>query len=130
MLRIMRLLALSLFACVLWSQSWTPLFDGKSFAGWKPGFLPGLVTASWEIAAGALRPLLVTRTTDLFSTMTYRDFVLEFEIKIAPHANGGIRYLVQERGAAWRCVVAGIAFCRSKPRWSRRATAMWKARAA
>jgi hypothetical protein len=98
----MRLLALTQFAWLLWSQSWTPLFDGKSLAGWQAGFLPEVATASWEVVDGALRPLPVTRLTDLFSMATYRNFVLEFEFKVAPHANGGIKYLVQERGALRR----------------------------
>jgi hypothetical protein len=47
-----------------------------------------------------LRPLPVTRKTALFSTRTYQNFVLEFEFRVAPHANGGIKYLIQDIEAA------------------------------
>jgi hypothetical protein len=32
---------------------------------------------------------------------SYRNFILDFEFKIAPQANGGIKYLIQDTAAAW-----------------------------
>src|SRR5688572_1429774 len=96
----MRLMALTLLNVSLWSQPWISLFDGKSLAGWKAGFVPEVAASSWEISDGALRPLPVRRKTDLFSTRTYRNFVMEFEFRVAPLANGGIKYLIQKIEAA------------------------------
>jgi hypothetical protein len=56
----MRLLALTFFGCVLWSQAWTPLFDDKSLAGWKAGFLPEVATASWRSMIAQYSVVLIT----------------------------------------------------------------------
>jgi hypothetical protein len=96
----MRFSVLLLLGSAVWAQEWTVLFDGKSLAGWKAAFLPEVAAGSWEITGGTLRPLPVMRKAALFSSSTYRNFVLEFEFKVAPLANGGIKYLIQERFAA------------------------------
>jgi hypothetical protein len=98
----LRLCVLALIAAALCAQSpWTVLFDGTSLTHWNARFAPELVRTSWEVADGALRPLPVKRKVSLWSTSTYRNFILEFEFNVAPHANGGIKYLVQRGEAAW-----------------------------
>ncbi len=96
----MRYLTALFLACGLWSQTPSvPLFDGKSLSGWKAAFDTRVANTSWEIADGTLRPLDVPRTASLLSTASYRNFVLDFEFKVAPHANGGIKYLIQHSSA-------------------------------
>jgi hypothetical protein len=61
------------------AAGWQLLFDGRSFAGWED-------------------PNRKSRfTEDLFTTAAYRDFELEFDWKIAPAGNSGIKYRIEDR---------------------------------
>ncbi|MGC8761692.1 MAG: 3-keto-disaccharide hydrolase [Bryobacteraceae bacterium] len=68
------------------------MFDGRSFAGWRPA-----AEGTWTIEDGCLkampRPAL---REDLVSTDEFGDFELEFEWKVAPGANSGVKYLIQD----------------------------------
>ena len=75
-----------------------PLFDGTSLQGWirmdgKP------VEEDWEVVDGALhlkdRP---AGGANLFTEQEYTDFELEFEWRIAPKGNNGLKYRVQKYG--------------------------------
>jgi hypothetical protein len=78
------------------ADEWRPLFDGKTSARWveitgKP------FPATWTIENGCLksapRPggLQDIRTVDVF-----RNFELEFDWKMMPDGNSGVKYLVQK----------------------------------
>jgi hypothetical protein len=98
----MRLVLLSILAVPIWSQTpWKALYDGRSLSGWRAPFIQNAAESSWEITEGYLHPVASTRKADLWTTATYRNFVLEFEFKLAAGANGGIKYLIQ-RGVAFR----------------------------
>lgn len=77
------------------------LFDGESPAGWRAPLSPGFPATCWQIDSGTLKPIGGDRMLDLWSAATYRNFRLDFEFKLEPGANGGIKYLVQN-GGAWR----------------------------
>ncbi|HUQ92468.1 MAG TPA: DUF1080 domain-containing protein [Bryobacteraceae bacterium] len=106
----MRLLALAFFTGSLWAQTpWVVLFDGLSKAGWRAPVSTGFPESSWRIDGGTIHPVPGIVMVDLWSSAAYRNFVLEFEFKFDPQANGGIKYLVQ----------GGIALRRRENRWFR-----------
>jgi len=74
------------------AAGWRPLFDGRTFAGWRPA-----AEGAWAIEDGCLkavpRPPL---REDLVSEAEFGDFELEFEWKVAPAANSGVKYLIQD----------------------------------
>lgn len=86
---------------------WKLLWDGKTFDGWRGLGFDTVLTARWMIQDGAIRkipsgqvPLMAdgrpVAGADLMTKGTYRDFELSFEWKVAPAANGGVKYNVSE----------------------------------
>ena len=74
------------------SAGWKLLFDGKSLKGWQPP-----APATWGIEDGCLKSLdKPVLREDLISTGTYGDFELAFEWKVAPGANSGVKYKIQD----------------------------------
>lgn len=75
---------------------WKLLFDGRTFEGWHQAGgrqdFPG-----WNIENGSIhslpRPAL---REDLFTDGEYADFELAFEWRVAPKANGGVKYRIQD----------------------------------
>jgi Domain of Unknown Function (DUF1080) len=59
---------------------WTPLFDGKSLAGWKG--------EGYAVEDGAI--LCTPKGSFLQTEKEYADFVLDLEFQLAPGANNGI----------------------------------------
>ena len=75
------------------SQQWHVLFDGKTYQGWEPP--PG---SSFAIEDGCLKANAKPQITeDLFTKEVYRDFDLEFDWKISPGGNSGVKYRIQDR---------------------------------
>lgn len=75
---------------------WKLLFDGKSFKGWKQAGgaadFPG-----WNIDNGAIHSLSKPALReDLFTLDEYGDFELAFEWRVAPRANSGVKYRIQD----------------------------------
>ncbi|MBM3727194.1 MAG: DUF1080 domain-containing protein [Acidobacteria bacterium] len=77
---------------------WKLLFDGTTFKGWRDvrrGTPPG---DSWTIEDGALKAVPKPKLReDLFTVQEYGDFELAFEWRIAPGANSGVKYRIQDR---------------------------------
>lgn len=77
-------------------EGWKLLFDGKSFRGWHQAGgskdFPG-----WNIDNGTIhslpRPAL---REDLFTDEEFGDFELAFEWRVAPKANSGVKYRIQD----------------------------------
>ena len=80
------------------AQQPIPLFDGTSLRGW--GRMDGKpVEDDWEVVDGTLH--LKERPgggANLFSEQEYTDFDLEFEWRIAPKGNNGLKYRVRKYG--------------------------------
>lgn len=71
---------------------WKTLFDGKTLAGWEP---PG---ESWVVEDGCIKGVVAKRVReDLLTTASFGDFELEFEWRIAPGGNSGVKYRIQDR---------------------------------
>jgi hypothetical protein len=89
------------------AAGWQLLFDGKTFTGWRCLGFDTVLSARWMIQDGTIRkipsgevPLMAdgrpVAGADLMTVGTYRDFELSFEWKVAPAANGGVKYNVSE----------------------------------
>lgn len=78
-------------------QAWQPLFDGQSFDGWVNQKGEAVEAPAWEVADGMLH---LDRSKgaggNLLTDREYGDFELIFEWKVAPGANNGIKYRVND----------------------------------
>ncbi len=96
-------------ACCLWAalaapsyclaqSGWVALFDGKTMAGWddpRQKVPPG---DAWTIEDGCLKANRGPHITeDLFTRDVFRDFELAWEWRVAPGANSGVKYRIQDR---------------------------------
>ena len=79
------------------AAGWRLLFDGKTFANWVDPTKKSPPGDSFIIEDGCLaatdHPKIVE---DLFTTETFRDFELEFDWKISPRGNSGVKYRIQD----------------------------------
>lgn len=79
-------------------SGWVALFDGKTMAGWddpRQKVPPG---DAWTIEDGCLKAKRGPHITeDLFTKDVFRDFELDWEWKVAPGANSGVKYRIQDR---------------------------------
>jgi hypothetical protein len=79
------------------AAGWKLLFDGRSFNGWIDPSKKTPPGDSWTIDGDAIKAKPDPRITeDLFTTESFGDFELQFDWKIAPGANAGIKYLIQD----------------------------------
>jgi len=78
-------------------DGWILLFDGKSFDGWVDPNRKDPPAHAWEVADGCIKtvPHSATRE-DLMSARKFRDFELVFDWKVAPGANSGVKYRIQD----------------------------------
>ena len=81
--------------------SWTPLFNGKSLAGWRGYKKADASDTRWVVENGILtipeKDGADTRGgRDIITTETYDNFDLRWEWKAAPGANSGVKYFVLE----------------------------------
>lgn len=77
----------------LLAQEWVTLFDGKSFAGWDNRPIAGKL--AWTIEDGCLTAIPGSTRADLMTLREFRDFELEFEWKVPPAGNSGVKYKLQ-----------------------------------
>jgi 6-phosphogluconolactonase len=75
---------------------WQPLFDGQTTAGWRSYRKAEFPQRSWVVEDGCLHLLPRSQGGDIITTGTFEDFEFEWEWRIAPQANSGIKYLVTE----------------------------------
>ena len=79
-------------------SGWVAIFDGKTMAGWddpRQKVPPG---DGWTIDDGCLKANAGAYITeDLFTKDVFRDFELAWEWKVAPGANSGVKYRIQDR---------------------------------
>lgn len=87
-------------------EGWQLLFDGKSLSGWR-GFAMDKAPDGWTVEEGAIKILPKTNWprqadgqpilgADLITVETYEDFELQWEWKIGPGGNSGVKYNVSE----------------------------------
>ncbi len=77
---------------------WVSLFDGKTYAGWEDPTKKSPPGDSFTLEDGCLKATSHPRITeDLFTKNLYGDFELEFDWKISPRGNSGVKYRIQDR---------------------------------
>ncbi|MDB6057499.1 MAG: hypothetical protein JWO95_1343 [Verrucomicrobiales bacterium] len=80
------------------TAGWKLLFDGKTFDGWRC-FRSQTVLSNWVVSDGCLHHLPIKNMfRDLITDATFDDFELEWDWKIAPKANSGVKYFITEDG--------------------------------
>lgn len=68
---------------------WTPLFDGKSTAGWVQRGGKAVYTVEDDSLVG--RSVVGEKNSFLCPPRDYADFVLEFEVQVDPKLNSGVQ---------------------------------------
>lgn len=81
-------------------EGWVSLFDGETLAGWRPYNTNSKIGPGWVVEDGVLKKREKVRGGDLISDKEYEDFVFEWEWRIPPRANNGVKYFVRQRGGA------------------------------
>jgi len=83
-------------------DGWTLLFDGKSFAGWQSYQPVGATVTGWKIEDGCMKNTKAGHPPgggggDILTDEKFSDFDFQFEWRIAPGGNSGVKYFVRER---------------------------------
>jgi hypothetical protein len=80
------------------SAGWRLMFDGKTYGGWEDPARKVPPDNGFTIEDGCIKSLPhQTLNQDLFTTALYGDFEMEFDWKISPGGNSGVKYRIQDR---------------------------------
>jgi hypothetical protein len=80
------------------AAGWRLMFDGKTYKGWEDPTKKVPPGDGFAIEDGCIRSLPKSKINeDLFTTALYGDFEMEFDWKISPGGNSGIKYRIQDR---------------------------------
>lgn len=79
---------------------WQTLFDGSTLSGFVNGAGNPVEEGGWVADDGVLRR--AARGGDLYTARSFRDFELEWEWKVSPGGNSGVKYrLYRKPGGGW-----------------------------
>lgn len=78
------------------TAGWELLFDGQSLKGWRSYGKPNGPDHGWEVKDGTLNCIANAHGGDIVSTEQFTDFDLQWDWRIPPKANNGVKYLVSE----------------------------------
>jgi len=71
------------------------LFDGETTRGWRAVGSHTFPTNCWSVVDGCLKAMVVQSAfQDIRTVDEFEDFDLEFEWKILPNGNSGVKYLI------------------------------------
>jgi hypothetical protein len=77
-------------------EGWVLLFDGRTFQHWRDPSRLAQPGYGWEIRDGSLHAKPHSRLTDdLLTVDSFSDFDLQFEFRLSPGGNSGIKYRIQ-----------------------------------
>jgi len=80
------------------AAGWRLLFDGKSYKNWEDPTKKSPPSNAFTIEDGCIKSLPhASIDEDLFTKEKFTDFELEFDWKISPGGNSGIKYRIQDR---------------------------------
>ena len=79
------------------AAGWKLLFDGKSLDGWRSYGKTNGPTKGWEVKDGILNCIAGAHGGDIITLEQFTDFDLQWDWRIPPRANNGIKYLVTEK---------------------------------
>ena len=83
------------------ANGWRPLFDGHSTAGWRGFGKVEFPKQGWVVEDGWLKHRAKGGGGDIITTEMFTDFEVSWEWRVAPGANSGLKYFIDEaRGAA------------------------------
>lgn len=83
--------------CLLAASGWLTLFDGRTLNNFRSPSGSTDPSVSWLVRDGVLHSNAESKMqTDLWTAGTYESFELEFEWRVAPGANTGVKYLIQQ----------------------------------
>jgi hypothetical protein len=83
------------------AAGWRLLFDGVTTKGWRGFKMAAFPEHGWAVEGGCLKHLPTTGRDshgggDIVTVDTFDNFDLQFEWRIAPAGNSGVKYLVSE----------------------------------
>lgn len=79
------------------AAGWKLLFDGKSYANWEDPTKKSPPGDSFVIEDSCLKAVAHPRIVeDLFTKKLFTDFELEWDWKISPAGNSGVKYRIQD----------------------------------
>jgi len=88
---------LFLAAASLPAAGWRSLFDGHTFSGWEEITGKAFPSSCWRVENGCLRTVLTDGSyQDIRTVETFQSFEFDFEWKVEPSGNSGVKYLVQQ----------------------------------
>ena len=80
------------------AEGWILLFDGHSFAGWEDPAKKSPPGDSFTIAGDCLHAVSHPKIVeDLFTARSWGDFEFDFDWRISPAGNSGVKYRIQDR---------------------------------
>lgn len=83
------------------SAGWRLLFDGRTTAGWRAFGKPAFPAQGWVVEDGWLKHVAKGGGGDIITGEKFADFDLTWTWRVAPGANSGLKYFIDEaRGAA------------------------------
>src|SRR5215207_7373140 len=78
-------------------DGWVLLFDGKSMKGWSDPAKKDVAGTAWKIEDGALASVKGPRIeADLVTAKSYGNFELQFDWRVSPGGNTGLKYRIQK----------------------------------
>lgn len=81
------------------ASGWRLLFDGKTTAGWRSFKKQTFPNKGWIVEDGILKKVANVRGGEIISADEFTDFEFQWDWRIAPKANNGIKYFVSEERA-------------------------------
>ena len=82
-------------------KGWKLLFNGKDLTGWRAYDAKGKIGPGWEVKDGILIKKQGVSGGNIMTVKKYKDFDLNWQWKIGPAGNSGIKYMItEERGKA------------------------------
>jgi hypothetical protein len=80
---------------------WKLLFDGKTTQGWRSFNKQTFPSQGWVVEDGCLKKVANLSGGDIISLEQFTDFDLQWDWKLPPRSNNGIKYFITEkRGSA------------------------------
>src|SRR5436190_2653194 len=78
------------------AAGWRLLFDGKTTDGWRSFKKTTFPQQGWVVEDGVLTKVAGVRGGDIISNDEFTDFDFQWDWKIPPKANNGIKYFITE----------------------------------
>lgn len=77
-------------------EGWKLLFDGQTTHGWRSFKKQTFPKKGWTVENGELRLEARSGAGDIITDQTFKDFDLQWDWKIEPGGNNGLKYFITE----------------------------------